>query len=80
VIIADPGSRRLASSTHESGDAPVAVDSGDDPVTVLAGVGSDVLLGAVPFLSLFLPGAFPLFPCAAADTATTSIAMTPVVS
>ena len=38
VSIDEPGSSRLASSTHESGDAPVAVESGEEPLTVLAGL------------------------------------------
>jgi hypothetical protein len=47
----DPGASTLASSTHESGDAPLTVESGDVPVAVEVGPGNDVLLGGFPFLS-----------------------------
>jgi hypothetical protein len=77
VSSADPGSSSVASSTHESGDAPVAVDSGDAPTAAVV-PGSELLLGGVLFL--FFPGALALFPCAAADTATASAAMTLAVT
>ena len=62
-----PGGSTLASSIHDSGDA---ID--------VAGVtaGSELLLGGVLCPSLFRPGASPLLPCAAAGSATASVAMT----
>jgi hypothetical protein len=74
---ADPGSSKVASSTHESGEAPVAVESGDAPVEAVV-PGSELLLGGVLFL--FFPGALALLPCAAAATATASAAMTLAVT
>jgi hypothetical protein len=58
VSAADPGASRLASSIHESGDAPDAAGALTAPAV---GAGSEPLLGGLVFLSLFLPGALPLF-------------------
>jgi hypothetical protein len=67
----DPGGSSVASSTHDSGDAPVAIEMGDEPV-VGAGAGVELLLLGGVLFGLFLPGALPLLPWPAAGIATAS--------